>query len=549
MNKKRLFLFFVVSGFSPIELYSQGISINTTGAVNSSLSMIEILQISNTANSKGLYISHSGMPITGTGYGLWSEITGTNTTNIAAYLNAANATDNYALIVPPGGGIVGIGTTTPNSGYLFTLLTNATNSKAIDITLTGGSGNGVNVTSSSSNYNNIVSTNSGSASATYYAVGGLLTSTVSPVAGYLGYHTGTGNTAVNYFGGYFRGKVAVTSSSSPDGIADLEVQNTTSGAGNPATIFLRQTTSNDVSGTVLSNLNFGDNRSTSPQAQIQVIRSAAGGIGDQPTDILFYTTPDGSTTLTERVRITNSGQFQVGTSTAAATTFSQFSPTSGGGFLNGLVVIMPASTNSTNAINVTNNDPGGTGNKYGFRANVGGNDGTVNNKYGFYGQTTGNAGTGYGGRFESVISTGTGTNYGVYGYVSGAVATNYALYGEVGAYATNNYALGLKDGHIKSIGTSPTITSSTYTTSISNATDIAGAISITTTTSTGSATITFNRSYAIPPIVLLTPTNQNAAADISRVWVTSTTTTFTIHFAASIAANSKTFNYLVIETQ
>ena len=199
------------------------------------------------------------------------------------------------------GGQITMGTATPLANTLLTM------------NLSGGSGTGINVTSGSSSYNNITSTNSGSATASYYAVGGRLTSGVALASGYLGYHTGTANLAANYFAGYFQGKTAITSSSSPDGIADLEVQNTTSGAGNPATVFLRQTTSLTTTANVLNNLNFGDNHSTSPQAQIQVIRGAAGGASDLPTDMAFSTTPDASATLTERMRIMNNGNVGIGT--------------------------------------------------------------------------------------------------------------------------------------------------------------------------------------------------------------------------------------------
>jgi hypothetical protein len=42
-------------------------------------------------------------------------------------------------------------------------------------------------------------------------------------------------------------------------------------------------------------LNFGDNHTTDPQAQISILRDAAGGSNDYPTAILFSTTPEGQT--------------------------------------------------------------------------------------------------------------------------------------------------------------------------------------------------------------------------------------------------------------
>jgi len=329
------FYFFGIVILSAFEKsFGQNISINTTGAANSTNSMLEVLGIATALNGSGLYVSQSatvtnviyGFSLYNTStsgtasinkYGMDIQSTGTwngaSANNIGLQITATGGTNNYALIVPASSGIVGIGTVSPTANFLATFLTNATTQRAIDITLTGGSGNGVNVTSASSEYNNIVSTNSGNATATYYTVGGHLTSVVAPVSGYLGYHTGTGNLAANYFAGYFNGKTAITSNTSPDGIADLEVQNTTSGAGNPSTVFLRQTTSLTTTGNILSNLNFGDNHSTFPQAQIQIIRGAAGGAGDLPTDMLFYTAPNGSATLTEKMRIDNTGNVGIGT--------------------------------------------------------------------------------------------------------------------------------------------------------------------------------------------------------------------------------------------
>jgi hypothetical protein len=66
-------------------------------------------------------------------------------------------------------------------------------------------------------------------------------------------------------------------------------------------------------------LNFGDNNITTPQAQIQVVRDATSSNNtDMPTAINFSTTPDGSATLTERMRIMNSGNVGIGTTAPAA---------------------------------------------------------------------------------------------------------------------------------------------------------------------------------------------------------------------------------------
>lgn len=49
----------------------------------------------------------------GTNYGVWGEAIGGTGTNIAGYFNAVSGANNYAIIVPSGGGNVGIGTTGP----------------------------------------------------------------------------------------------------------------------------------------------------------------------------------------------------------------------------------------------------------------------------------------------------------------------------------------------------------------------------------------------------------------------------------------------------
>lgn len=121
-----------------------------------------------------------------------------------------------------------------------------------------------------------------------------------------------------------------------------------------------------------------------------------------------------------------------------------------------------------------------------------------------------------------------------------------------------NAKLAIKDGHIQTQqGTAIpngniSVTggaTGTFTGMGTSPTDIAGKISITTPAAASTVTVTFSKVYATAPVVVITPTSANAAADMAKTFVTSTTTSFTINFAASPAANTKTFNYMVVETQ
>ncbi|MBI2966928.1 MAG: hypothetical protein HYY40_03830 [Bacteroidetes bacterium] len=178
------------------------------------------------------------------------------------------------------------------------------------------------VTSANSAYDAVYGEHtSGSVGSVYNGVSGKVVNAAYTTAqGYLAYHASNNNTYALYgkggnWGGYFDNKVVI-GNSTPGTIntGDLEVQNITAGSGNAATLTLRQTTSNVTSGNLLSNINFGDNYQANPQAQIQAIRGAASsGATDLPSDILFYTIDDASTSLTERMRIRYSGFVGIGT--------------------------------------------------------------------------------------------------------------------------------------------------------------------------------------------------------------------------------------------
>lgn len=94
---KLLSLFLFIFSFE--NLFSQNIAVNSTGTTAAALNMFEVTQANNTSNSVSIFSSNTG---TGTNaYAIWAEATG--------------ATNKYAIVVPAGGGSVGIGTTTPKN--------------------------------------------------------------------------------------------------------------------------------------------------------------------------------------------------------------------------------------------------------------------------------------------------------------------------------------------------------------------------------------------------------------------------------------------------
>ncbi len=121
-----------------------------------------------------------------------------------------------------------------------------------------------------------------------------------------------------------------------------------------------------------------------------------------------------------------------------------------------------------------------------------------------------------------------------------------------------NSRLAINNGHLQSQQTTaPTVATGAASTAVAltNATDVAGNISITTNTTAGvGATVTFNKTYTTAPIVVIVPAGANGANAATqmvsaKIYVTSTTSTFVINFGAAPTATVKTFSYKVIETQ
>lgn len=168
---------------------------------------------------------------------------------------------------------------------------------------------------------------SASTTGSYGAVRGNITNAAyTSATAYLCFHSATNSTYGVYcyggdYGGFFQNKVVIGNDHPVLTIntGDLEVVNTTAGADNPASLSIRQSTSETVNGKVLGNLNFGDNYRSDAQASISVMRGATStDATDLPTAMIFSNIPDGSSTLTERMRISNSGNVGIGDPTPAS---------------------------------------------------------------------------------------------------------------------------------------------------------------------------------------------------------------------------------------
>lgn len=150
--------------------------------------------------------------------------------------------------------------------------------------------------------------------------------------------------------------------------------------------------------------------------------------------------------------------------------------------------------------------------------------------------------------------------------ITGTFANDQVLFGNTASTTIqgssnltfDGYSLSLR--HLLGNGSTPTIALGAA--SYSNATvsivgtDFAGQFSYNGGTFTGStsgntlATITFNVPFSNPPVVLITPANQNAGPAIyTNLWTTSTATTWSLNGNTGVIGNFATaplYNYVVI---
>ena len=109
-----------LTGFNIVSPVTTGLGASISTSTITAGSLLKLTSTSTVGNASKIFeIAGSGTNSTAskTNYGLYLAISnaGTTSTNVGLYLNAVGATNNYALIVPSGGGFVGIGTSSPTS--------------------------------------------------------------------------------------------------------------------------------------------------------------------------------------------------------------------------------------------------------------------------------------------------------------------------------------------------------------------------------------------------------------------------------------------------
>lgn len=205
---------------------------------------------------------------------------------------------------------------------------------------------------------------------------------------------------------------------------------------------------------------------------------------------------------------------------------------------------------------ITNN-----GTTPGIRVDNAGKVGINNASPGAYLDVLNSTGTGNIGLFRN-----TNTSNNSAAFLASTTGQGPAVHAMTGTGSSSALALKIENGHISSSQPSApgvaAITSlgivAASASILASSTDVAGKISLTISSINvlnpvqpcPLFTVTFSKAYSTAPIIIMTPTNQNAA-DVPIYLTSVTTTGFSVYSSASssdVGTGTFTFNYFVIET-
>lgn len=330
------------------------------------------------------------------------------------------------------------------------------------------------------------------------------------------------------------GSVVTSTGNSVDGNSGLIslITGLTTGAGNSGALTIG-------SGTTSSSGVTGDVTVASGGSSTAV----TGNVLIASGDIAFGSATSGTLTLTSGTANGSSGQVNLLsglTGSGSSGPIQIATGTSSGAITGGVLITSGQSDIETGQVQMTS---GGT-----LADDVNSGDAAI--------RTGSTSGTGFTGHIR--LATGSGVpstaNSGSIILTTGDATTR-------GSINLNAPAIQAFDSHLRIIQSTPPVATvnanagTGATSTVSNATDIAGIINLTTTAVTPAAgaqtSIAFDAAYATAPIVVITARNADTAnfAVASGVYVTTTTTTMVINFAtADAVGHAYSWFYHVIET-